>query len=190
MVRAAGDDLTAPGPQLARRVGARIREQRKDLGWTLAETARAAKVSVSYLSSIETGNSLPSLPIVARIAVALNLPLHELLRDLGGVTAIRSTRVDEDTVGVRLLSHGELQLRIAALVCDTGESGRSPLAANGQDVFVYVHAGALEVVVDSESYLLRAGDSLDADDPRAVEWNNASDGRTVSIWALGPRKGS
>lgn len=188
MARAAGDDLSASAPQIAERIGERIRAQRKKLGWTLVQTAAAAEVSVSYLSSIETGNNVPSLPVLTRIAAVLELSLHELLRDIGNGNAIRTSHIDGNVVGARLLSHEELQLRIATLICDPGDSGPSPLAPNGQEVFVYVRAGALEVVVDGEPYILRAGDSLDADDPVAVEWRSVLDERTISIWALGPLK--
>ena len=80
MARAAGDDLTSATPHLAQRVGGRIRARRTSLGQTLTQTAKAAEVSVSHLSSIETGANLPSLPILARVAAALGLTLNEVLR--------------------------------------------------------------------------------------------------------------
>ena len=82
MARAAGPDLTGSSQGLARRVGARIREQRNALGQTLSQTARAADISVSHLSSIETGANLPSLPILARIVAVLGLALNDVLLSL------------------------------------------------------------------------------------------------------------
>ena len=83
MVRDPGDDLMEPGADLARRVGLRLRQRRTDRGHTLSETAKQASVSVSYLSAIENGNNLPSLPILARLVGALGLSLNELLHDVG-----------------------------------------------------------------------------------------------------------
>jgi transcriptional regulator with XRE-family HTH domain len=149
VARAAGDDLTAASPHLAQRVGGRIRERRRALGQTLAQTARAAEVSVSHLSSIETGTNLPSLPILARIAAALGLTLNEVLRDVGGGGAIRVERVEANGGGRQPLSHDDLQLHIAALSAGTGENGQSPIRPQGAELFVYVRSGSLEVTVDT-----------------------------------------
>jgi transcriptional regulator with XRE-family HTH domain len=188
VARAAGDDLTGAPPHLAQRVGGRIRERRTLLGQTLAQTAGAAEVSVSHLSSIETGANLPSLPILARVAAALELTLNEVLRDVGGGSAIRMERVDDRDPAERLLSHDELQLRVAALVADKGQEGESPLPPDGAEIFIYVRTGSLEVNVDDTVALLHAGDSLDAEEPRRVSWRAAGSPRSVSIWARGPLK--
>lgn len=188
MARAPGDDLTSAPPHLAQRVGGRIRARRTSLGQTLTQTAKAAEVSVSHLSSIETGANLPSLPILARVAAALGLTLNEVLRDVGGGSSIRVERVDERSPVRQPLSHDDLQLDIAALVCADGETGDSPIPPVGAELFVYVLDGALEVHVDETSTVLNAGDSLDADEAHTASWRAAGRARTVSIWARGPLK--
>ena len=65
---------------LGSRLGARLKERRRDLGRTLADVAGAADVSSGYLSAIENGGSVPSLPVLARLAHALELSLAEILR--------------------------------------------------------------------------------------------------------------
>jgi transcriptional regulator with XRE-family HTH domain len=190
VARPAGDDLKAESPHLAGRVGGRIRERRTALGQTLTQTAKAAEVSVSHLSSIETGANLPSLPILARVAAALGLTLNEVLRDVGGGSSIRVERVAEGSPTRHPLSHDDLQLRISALVSGAGEAGDPPIAPDGAELFVYVLDGALEVSVDETMTVLNAGDSLDADEAHAVSWRSAGAARTVSIWARGPLKDS
>jgi transcriptional regulator with XRE-family HTH domain len=188
VARAAGDDLTSAPPHLAERVGGRIRARRTLLGQTLTQTAKAAEVSVSHLSSIETGANLPSLPILARVAAALGLTLNEVLRDVGGGGSIRVERVDGGSPARQPLSHDGLQLFIAALACGDGEAGESPIQAEGAELFVYVLDGALEVTVDETTTVLNAGDSLDADEAHAASWRAAGRARTGSIWARGPLK--
>ena len=188
MARPAGDDLTPAPASLAQQVGGRIRERRTTLGQTLAQTARAAEVSVSHLSSIETGANLPSLPILARVAAALELTLNEVLRDVGGGSVIRVDRVDEATAGACVLSHDGLQLRIAALVADPGQAGDCPLPLEGAEIFVFLHAGSLEVTVGGSVTVLQAGDSLDAEEPEQISWRVVGPTRSVSIWARGPLK--
>lgn len=186
MARAAGDDLTGDPPRLAKRVGGRIRERRTTLGRTLVQTAKAAEVSVSHLSSIETGANLPSLPILARIAAALSLTLNELLRDVGGGGSIRVERLDEETTEQQLVSHADLQLRIAALNSPAGATGVSPIPLDGGELFVYVRTGSLWVSVDGTATSLNSGDSLDADEAHDVTWSAPGPAQTVSIWARGP----
>ena len=63
---------------LGKILGARIREvrEKKELG--VNELARQLKVSRSYLSEIETGKKFPTIPLLARIADALEVSLRDL----------------------------------------------------------------------------------------------------------------
>lgn len=184
MDRAPGDDLIdAP---LALRLGGRIRERRTALGQTLVQAAGQAGISVSHLSAVETGGNVPSLGILARIATALELTLNELLRDVGGDSAIREERVDASVSGPRIVSHDDLQLRIAVVAAEPGEHGDAPLPGGGREMFVHVVRGSFELTVDGEAHVLRAGDSLDADAPGSVAWRCVGRGRAVSVWAVGP----
>ncbi len=187
MARAAGPDLSASSQSLARRVGARIREQRNALGQTLNQTAGAAGISVSHLSSIETGANLPSLPLLARIVAVLGLALNDVLREVGGDGgSISVGRLNDGLPGTETLSHEELQLRVVSLVADPGEQGGCPLATDGAGIFVFVCRGALETTVDGTVTVLETGDSLDADEPRRVSWRVVGAARCVSAWARGP----
>lgn len=184
MDRAPRDDLIEV--PLALRLGGRLRERRNALGLTLVRTAGDAGISVSHLSSVETGGNVPSLGILARIADALGLSLNALLRDIGGGSAIHSDHMDETVTGARVLSHDDLQLEIAVVVGEPGQRGLSPLPARGRETFVYVVRGALEIQIDGVTHELRAGDSLDADGPVEVAWRCSGRRGAVAVWAVGP----
>jgi transcriptional regulator with XRE-family HTH domain len=187
VARAASDDLTLSSRRLAERVGGRLRSRRTSLGLTLAQTARVADVSVSHLSSIETGATLPSLPILARIVAALDLALNDVLRDVGGASdAIRVERLDESARGVHVLSNDDLQLQVVSLVASPGEQGDCPIVLDGAGIFVFVRDGSLEASVDGTVNILAAGDSLHADEPSAVSWRAVGVSRSLSVWARGP----
>ena len=173
---------------LAARVGARLRKRRTDSGRTLAEVARAAEVSVSYLSAVEKGGNVPSLPVLARITHALGVPIADVLRGEDEMR-LRRSRLDEAARGTEVVSHPDLQLRVAFAVTEAGEAGDCPLALEQADVFVYVRSGCLDVAVDGESWQLRSGDALDAAAPAVVTWRAVE--RSVSVWAAGvPRRGA
>lgn len=172
-------------------VGERLRERRRALGLTLKEAAREAEISTSYLSSIETGNSVPSLPILARVVGVLGLSLNEVLRNVGQ-TVLRTGRLEGDS-GVYRASHEDLLLEVAFVVSEAGETGACPVPTTGHEVFVYVLEGALEVVVAGDGYELQTGDSLDVDSPERLEYRSTRP-RTVAVWAAmvesqGPRAG-
>ncbi|TLQ01422.1 helix-turn-helix transcriptional regulator [Nesterenkonia salmonea] len=65
---------------LGARIGEAIRRRRKDARLTLTRVARRADISVSHLSNIENGLSIASLPLLAKVAAALNTSLAERTR--------------------------------------------------------------------------------------------------------------
>jgi len=62
--------------------GKRIRERRKELGWTLAELARQVGINPAHLWRIETGakgGGNPSAKTLRKFAEVLDVPESELL---------------------------------------------------------------------------------------------------------------
>lgn len=65
------------GPRVA--LGARLRELRKARRATLADVARETGISVSFLSDIEKGRTLPSLETAQSLADFYRMSLSGLL---------------------------------------------------------------------------------------------------------------
>ena len=168
------------GDALAQRLGSRLRDRRLALKRTLSDVAGEAGISVSYLSVVEKGANLPSVPGLARLVHALRLTLHELLReeDRGQVGA---GEIVGDGPGVRELDHPDLRLRVASLVSRAGGRGQAPLTVSGAAVFVFVERGAILLDVDGASYALGAGDALDAVDVGTIEWESLGETETITI---------
>jgi transcriptional regulator with XRE-family HTH domain len=175
------DHLTVDGEALARRLGTRLRGRRLALGRTLADVAGEAGLSVSYLSAVEKGANMPSLPVLARLVHALRLTLHELLRDEDR-PHVRVSDIGADAQGAHDLSDPELRLRVASLVSAPFERGEAPVPVPGSTVFVFVERGALIVEVDGEPHALGAGDALDAVDVADIRWESLGETPTLSIW--------
>lgn len=77
-------DITRrPRPLLRTLVGEVLRRRRQEQGRTLAEVARAACVSVQYLSEVERGRKEPSSEILAAVCDSLRIDLAELLAEVG-----------------------------------------------------------------------------------------------------------
>jgi transcriptional regulator with XRE-family HTH domain len=75
-------------PLLRTLIGEVLRRTRLDQGRTLADVARAARVSMPYLSEVERGRKEASSEVLAAICDALRIELADLLtatgRDLAG----------------------------------------------------------------------------------------------------------
>ena len=74
--KARGDEI------LARSLGARVRALRERAGLDGTRLAELAGMKQAYLWRLEAGRTLPSIRSLARLALALELPLTELLTDV------------------------------------------------------------------------------------------------------------
>ena len=62
-------------------IGKRIKELRKEKGYTQEVLAEIAELSVDHISHIETGNTKMSLNVLVKIANAFRVPTDKLLYD-------------------------------------------------------------------------------------------------------------
>lgn len=62
-------------------IGKRIKEVRKERGYTQETLAELAGLSVDHVSHVETGNTKMSLNVLAKIANAFHIPTDRLLYD-------------------------------------------------------------------------------------------------------------
>jgi|1186.fasta_scaffold525502_2 transcriptional regulator with XRE-family HTH domain len=175
------DHLDTRGAALQQRLGSRLRERRLALGHTLADVASEAEISVSYLSAVEKGTNMPSLPVLGRLVHALRLTLHELLREDDRVQ-VRVGEIAIGDVGVRDLDHSDLRLRVSSLVSEAGDRGEAPVPVVDHAVFVFVDRGALVVEVDGMPYALGAGDALDVVDIAELRWQTLGEDTALSLW--------
>ena len=65
----AGEEYEAT--RLAFELGAAVRELRLSRGWSQAELASAARMTQSAVARFEAGGTVPTLPVLGRIARAL-----------------------------------------------------------------------------------------------------------------------
>ena len=68
---------------VARAFGARMRSVRKQIGITQEALAEAAEVHPTFISNLERGYRVPSLPTVLRVAKGLGVSGSELIEGLG-----------------------------------------------------------------------------------------------------------
>ena len=67
---------------VAKAVGKRIRQIRKEKGWSQEYLADEAEIHRTYMWGIEAGRRNPSLKHLTRIADALDVPLTALFNEI------------------------------------------------------------------------------------------------------------
>lgn len=63
-------------------LGMRIKYLRKKRNWSQEDLALEANINTKYLSDLENGRRNPSLLILERIAIALDISISELTKGL------------------------------------------------------------------------------------------------------------
>jgi transcriptional regulator with XRE-family HTH domain len=159
-------------------IGGRIRARRQKLGLTLQEVADAAGISPGYQSLVERDKAVPTLTTLARIARALGVRIdHFVARPqptdcisrgegraqfLVGAGTIRYERLGAEFPGHELSSF-VMTLRPGYAAEEVTHAGEEA---------IYILAGALQLTLDGETFVLEEGDSAHYDAARRHSWGN------------------
>ncbi len=138
-------------------VGRRLRDRRHGLEATLEAIAAIADVSISHLAEIELGRSSCSLPVLARLSSALDLPMGEILPTLGE-SPVRVAALGGVAATDPVLSHERLDLCVQELQLRPAEAKTVELESD--DATLHVVSGGCSVDGFGATIQLGAGDSL------------------------------
>jgi transcriptional regulator with XRE-family HTH domain len=192
------DTMTAPSrnePAVGgRELGARIRGVRGRRGLTVVDLANKAQVSKSLISQIERGLAAPSIETLRRVAAALEVPLFSLFLDgAGGEMVVRANQrqtvmYPDTNVTREILSfrpHGRMAVLWATF--PPGEqSGPQPGHHHPGEECIVVIRGTLDVLMDEQTVVLHAGDSMTFDSSLPHVFHNRTNESTEILVAISP----
>ena len=69
-------------------LGKRIEHLRKQKGWSQLDLSLESEVNKNYICDLEKGRRNPSLEILERLAIALNISLEELFKGVQTIPGI------------------------------------------------------------------------------------------------------
>ncbi len=155
-----------------RPLGDKVRDLRARRGWTLDRLASVAGLSKGLLSKIENFRAVPSLPVLAAIARALEVDLAALVEDvqvrprqpylLVRAGEGRAVRRDDSRhfhyTALPAADCGGTQFQAFRLGLDAGAT-REARVTDG-DEFIHVLRGEVAFVLGDEELNLAVGDSL------------------------------
>ena len=167
---------------LAMMIGTRLRELRQEVGLTLEKLAIATDLSPAFLSRLENGRSIPSIPTLQSIADALSVNIGFFFRDSDrqqykiSYQGKRNKIVTEKGYEIEILNEGMANpFMEPAIVTNKAEENESEIEVTvheGQE-FMYVIEGSMQLVLGNKKYALKAGD--------AAYWNGSIPHKGISV---------
>src|SRR5947199_770031 len=185
------DGLTQPSRHgSAGALGARLRQLRLTKGASLATVAKAAGISVGFLSALERSQmsaSVATLRKLARYYKTNILEFHDTAEPNQNLVKPNARKVLEAGPGVRmeLLAWGNTVMephlfRIAA------QAGSGESYTHEGEEFLYILRGQLHISLDGEEYRLRPGDSFYFESATPHRWKNPGRSETWVLWVNTP----
>src|SRR5260370_10925801 len=182
----------APAPEKSSLLpGQRSRRLRTRRGLSLAQVARATKVSVGFLSARERGqmrSSIATLRRIARFYRTNSLSLFEAAGDNPRLVRRDQRKILESTPEVRmeLLAWGNTVMEPHLFRIKPGGGSGESYSHEGEE-FLHVMRGNFEIWLDSqEHYVLKRGDSLYFDSSTPHRWKNPGRTETWLLWINTP----
>lgn len=169
--------------RLANSIGARVRQERLSLQWTLDQLADHAGISRRMLVNVEQGAANPSVGTLLRLSDSLGVGLPALVEP-PPLKAVKITRRGEGAVlwagkhgGRGVLLGGTRSPNVIELwdwTLKPGESHDSDAHVAGTEELLQVLEGELTVRVGAETHVLGESDALcfPGDEPHAYENNS------------------
>lgn len=138
-----------------------LRRLRLERGMTQTEVARLAGVSPSAVSQAEAGHRGLAVDTLLQLSEATGISLDDLLgrRPEEGYVLARRDRIPPRRGVVALLDDPGAGLRAHLITLGPGEAGGPPVVHKGAEV-IMVSAGLVQIELNAEAPVMRAGDAL------------------------------
>lgn len=157
------------GDPISTHISAKLRDFRKQKGWSLEQLASASGVSRSMLSQVERNLANPTVAVIFKIARAFGVSITEFVQDHSNTSNIQVIRANDDShifrsdelCSIRTLSPLGLEKDVELYEVKLKPSGflRSSAHFPGTREFLTVEQGRVLLESASESVEIQKGDS-------------------------------
>lgn len=179
--------------EVSERIGARVRQHRRERGWTLDELAGRSGVSRRQLINIERGDGNPGIATLLRLSDALGIGLPVLVEverpDTCSITPAERAPVlwTGPRGGRASLVAGTEPPDVVELwdwVLHPGEEHQSEAHTPGTRELLHVTDGQIDLGVGARTHRLHAGDAATFRGDRLHAYANPADATTPARFAL------
>jgi len=171
-------------------LGARLRQLRLKRGASLAQVAKAAGISVGFLSALERSQmsaSVGTLRKLARFYKTNILAFFDPAESNGHLVRPERRKILEAGPGVRmeLLAWGKTVME-PHLFRIAPKAGSGESYAHDGEEFLHVLRGELHISLEEEEYRLKPGDSFYFESATSHSWKNPGQTETWVLWINTP----
>lgn len=177
-------------------LGARLRSVRKNQQLSLVMLSQQSGVSVSMLSHIERGQTMPSLKTLDKICQALNIEMPVIFPPREPETITQDIVRKENRAQLEFPSYGLVKELLSPnssksleffMISMEPEGGSGPeyLVRNGEKAGLVVE-GQLELTIGERRYNLNAGDSFQFDSGQPHRIYNNTKKPAKLLWIIRP----
>jgi DNA-binding transcriptional MerR regulator/mannose-6-phosphate isomerase-like protein (cupin superfamily) len=182
---------TPPGVEgSAGAIGAHLRQLRAQRKLSLAQVARAAGISVGFLSALERSQMSASVGTLRRLAKFYKTKILDFF-DANGTRsrqvrpAQRKTLQAGPGVHMELLAWGDTVME-PHLFRVAPHAGSGDSYTHQGEEFLYILRGELTITLQDEEYRLKPGDSFYFDSATPHQWKNSGRAETWVLWVNTP----
>jgi DNA-binding transcriptional MerR regulator/quercetin dioxygenase-like cupin family protein len=182
--------VTAPADR-RQSTGQRFRRLRVKRGLSLAQVARATKVSVGFLSALERGQMRSSVATLQRIARFYKTNILSMFETNGNAQPLirpsqRKILETSPKVRMELLAWGNTAMEPHLFRIKPGGSSGESYTHEGEE-FLHVLRGEFEIWLHNQGhYRLRSGDSLYFESSTPHRWKNPGRSEAWILWVNTP----
>lgn len=179
-------------------VGRNLAELRAVRGMTLQGLADITGYTVSYLSQIERGESVPSLSGLATVAAALGVEMRELFREAAGPRLHVSRATNPLALRTGLSDSGDPAHRYTVLGAHGNEGAYTALIhqlppsepplqyRHFGERFALVLAGSVRLTLGGEAHELDVGECIHYGSHEEHTFEVTSDSDATVLWIVSP----
>jgi transcriptional regulator with XRE-family HTH domain len=153
-------------------IAERVREFRLQLGLTVSQLAELTSLSKGMLSKIENVQASPSMATLARLSVALKVPVTAFFRGLNEEQDVLLVKAGlgldiqhkgsgsghrYQSLGIMRAPHNTLEAQVVTL---TQRADTFPLYQHAGTELLHVITGRIEYLYGDTRYLLEPGDTI------------------------------
>jgi len=167
----------------------RLKEIRQELGWSLRDLAAKTDVSPSYLSLIERGRTVPTLPKIHRICNALGISIGHFVDDVPPSPRVTAEQHESATFHdsyarvTILASPRDSAVSMFLFEIEPVEVSSDRMITHPYPEYGYVIEGQLKVVFDDEVVIASKGDTVRVEAGRPHRFLNPGTTQSVSVWS-------
>lgn len=174
-------------------LGERLRALRKARGLSIEQVANSVGVTKSFLSRFERDAVSASVATLLKVCDAIGVRPGTLF-DPPATNLVRAGEGRPISLGGEGMHEyliagvgNEHLMALLSVIEPGGGSGPEPYKLNAAVDFVHLKEGELDMVVDGETYSMKAGDTLTFPPTLAHTWRNPSATQpAIAIWVIAP----